>query len=472
MGVWKWLLSLGDREPPVYLEVNRRFAVLNVDALKEKLRLEARAKARGEAEQPPSDSIELDEVEKEIVRIVEEGKARAVEQFWSDIKADNAALASIDIESEIGTIKRRGREAVANFTVEGGRGFGVLEELKRKFIQKKDDLRLFAESHGLTRSATHKSFSAKFLQIAIVVALGALEWYLNSTLLGENQAGGLIAGGQLAFLLMIANIVPAWLVGVYVWRRAIHRSPAMRLFAFSLITVWLAYVVGFNFFAGHIRDAIVASVAGGNPETLVIEYIKDHPFSLNDYKSYLLLILGIGASVIIALDAFFFDDPYYGYGAVSRARDDALEDFHVNKTEIQESLKTNLDNALAEMEAARKTAGQLVATHANALVRREATKHSFTHALDHLDSVGRDLISFYRSTNAAYRKTPAPQTFQKPYALERGDVADAGDPPTMTTARVQELVSEATQTIDQASTTLTDEFTKQAEKYARIEDII
>ena len=87
----------------------------------------------------------------------------------------------------------------------------------------------------------------------------------------------------------------------------------------------------FEFFLAHYRDAIskladndlsalqmmtLMQKLGGQARDTLIQ----NPFVMDDFKSYLLLFVGLLASIFATKKSFELDDPYPGYGKISKSR--------------------------------------------------------------------------------------------------------------------------------------------------------
>jgi hypothetical protein len=149
-------------------------------------------------------------------------------------------------------------------------------------------------------------------------------------LFAKGSEYGLVGGVGTAIGISAFNVVFAFMLGLWPARWMHHRSVLVKSFAFIVVCLGIACIIGLHAFAAHLRDA-TASVGEERAlleawRTLVIS-----PWKLAVLSSYYLFGLGI----IFGLSSFWkghsFDDPYPRYGAIYRrmatARD-AYSDEH------------------------------------------------------------------------------------------------------------------------------------------------
>ena len=75
-----------------------------------------------------------------------------------------------------------------------------------------------------------------------------------------------------------------------------------------------------------------------------IETIQTSTFFMNDNNSYLLLFVGLLAAVFATHKSFGLDDPYPGYGKLSREQDELAEDFNYEQTLSFEEMNVLVDD--------------------------------------------------------------------------------------------------------------------------------
>ena len=141
----------------------------------------------------------------------------------------------------------------------------------------------------------------------------------------------------------IANVGVAYLLGCYIWRYFFHIGSVQKAFATLLALPMMGFIVFLNFFLAHYRDAIskladtdlsarqmmtlMQKLGGQARDTLI-----NNPFVMDDFKSYLLLFVGLLASIFATKKSFELDDPYPGYGKISRELDDLASNFNDEQT--------------------------------------------------------------------------------------------------------------------------------------------
>ncbi len=120
-----------------------------------------------------------------------------------------------------------------------------------------------------------------------------------------------------------------------------------------------------------------------------------------------------------AADGFKMDDPYPGYGKISRKHEEIIHEYTDEKTNIIDDLSHTRDQALEYIRNARQSLAEDSSTLSNALDCRSRLMHNFEEHQVYLNRAANDLLSVYRNANMGARTAPAPGYFNNSYALPK-----------------------------------------------------
>jgi hypothetical protein len=150
------------------------------------------------------------------------------------------------------------------------------------------------------------------------------------------------------------------------------------------------------------------------------------PFSFRDADTWILGMLGLGLSVAAVVDAAGLDDPYPGFGAVARRREEAITSYAAEKSRCFEGLQRLRDAAIADMNQVIEMVRVAEFDLRLAVEGRIRLHANYLRHLDHLDAAYRRLVLGYREANLRSRTVGAPSYFaEEPgvLALERPPLA-------------------------------------------------
>src|ERR1700676_1749736 len=126
------------------------FPVLNTDKIAADMRLAKIGAERGAREEPPSDTIALDDIENAIVERVEAEKNAAHGILLDEVRTFKERLMGLDFEGRFGTIRQAAPAAVSEFRAEAAQGRDELHGLRRHLADLELERDDFRRRHNLT----------------------------------------------------------------------------------------------------------------------------------------------------------------------------------------------------------------------------------------------------------------------------------------------------------------------------------
>jgi hypothetical protein len=179
-------------------------------------------------------------------------------------------------------------------------------------------------------------------------------------------------------------------------------------------------MVGFNLGVAHYRDAL----GGQDPDNagiIALEDLGTHLLSIHDFQSTMLLALGILFSVLAFYDGFGMDDPYPGYGAVSRKWEEACEEFQqVKKGEVS-TLGVLKDQKISRLRGEIDYLANMYSRLPDELQRRRSLATRWEHDMERLQRAANTMVATYREANRRARSSPAPAHFGLPVSMALPD---------------------------------------------------
>lgn len=374
---------------------------IDAKAIARELRLTDEATRLGKSGMPLPTANTLSSVESMIVQRVE--KARQDYVDWAQLRL---RVLSADINlCDVTTLVNRARKADVEFVHHAS---GLMTEHEYELRQLGDvarsrqaELEQFRERNGLTREAAVSTASLRFLKYALLVITVVGEGVLNAGFFAQGLDTGLLGGFAYAALLALLNVMVAFFFGAKLVRFVCHRNAKWRVFgwisAISAMGVMLLIGLGI----GHVRD----SLTSGDVEPLraALASLQSVPFVLKDVLSWTLvgvtLIFGIGA----LLNGFFFDDPYPGYGPLTRNTQAAIDDYEVELQLLRERLETLKQERLNSLDRDVRDAQVRILRFEELLGDKRKTELSLALAFRDAESSLNALLSAFRDENTIAR---------------------------------------------------------------------
>jgi hypothetical protein len=256
-------------------------------------------------------------------------------------------------------------------------------------------------------------------RVFALLGLITIEGFFNGSILSRGLEGGLIAGWVLAICLAAMNTVTAFLFG-WMSHNLVHIKLLRKLGGSLVLVGWIGWMVGFNLGVAHYRDAL----GGQDPDNagiIALEDLGTHLLSIHDFQSTMLLALGILFSVLAFYDGFGMDDPYPGYGAVSRKWEEACEEFQqVKKGEVS-TLGVLKDQKISRLRGEIDYLANMYSRLPDELQRRRSLATRWEHDMERLQRAANTMVATYREANRRARSSPAPAHFGLPVSMALPD---------------------------------------------------
>jgi hypothetical protein len=391
---------------------------MNLEELLGNIGVEKLAISASNDNSPPKKSSKPDSNEEHI-------RQSFIDALFSEIKDINSKIDDykIMIAEKIEESKKSievGAKAAKNFSHAAStlktKQLTKLKSLKKVLKIKINDLEMFKNEHQLERSASYPE-SPIFIG-GIIAVLLLIETVLNGVVLAKNLEGGYLGGLGNALIIAFINVIPAFMVGKYIFIQNWHISKFRRIACRSISFIWFICAIVWNLFVAHTRDHMdLEKPLGNNLE----QFLSNPPISMieiNSLDSWTLLFVGFIFAIIALIDGIKSDDLYFGYGDVDRQvkeTEEKIYDVVKGLTNSLDELKDKYDKDLSTEEQTVKTAKNTIESyHAG----RDMLIRTFEDDVESVKGQAKIQIKKYREVNAKKREDEPPKYFEKePAAL-------------------------------------------------------
>lgn len=438
------------------------FIVIDREQALKRLKVETKATSAGESELPPSDAEGLDGNESEIIAEMGEYVNRAQIDAAENHNVYGQRLAELALLRELSSVTGASQTALGDYraAVKGWRN--RLANAADAIRDSYQELSSFKLEHGLERPA-HGVPPAIYTWSAILGSW-VLESFLNTAFLRVNDDLGILGGFVAALVVAAVNIFAAYMAGRYAWPSVFHRDARRKIPAWLGLVAWFAFLLFWNLFAAHFRDAKSMGVA--DPEVQALPMLFDSPFGLNSIYSYGMLVMGMFFAAIAALAAYKMDDPYPGYGAIYRRHEARCEDYADEIDEALDELRQIRDEGIGGARAVREQLQAQFGMRGQIIAAREAHHARYEEHQEYLGTVGNFLLDQYRSANVKARATPAPKHFSERWRVPRSAL-----PPLPEEPSIQAEVEAAQRSLDKSIETISEAYNEAIERFTSLGDI-
>lgn len=418
MGAWSKIRGFFDRGEPLRAPMDDPFIQIDRADAAASLRLRERGAEQGVLELPPTSMQTLDVVESEVAAFIQDHFERAQIDAANSIRVYDSRLNGLSLIANLSSIRTQAKIALSDFKAEVVNRRGRLANSRDAIVESYAELRDFKKDNGLRRPAHEAPPSSATVGTILVCWL--LESGLNSFLLKVGDSMGWLGGIVAAAAVGAVNVGVAAVVGRMVWPMTNRREPGRRILGWALVVAWLGATLVWNLLAGHYRDA--KSLLLPSPETAALGMLGS---GLESIYSYGLLIAGLVFAFSAAFAGYRMDDPYPGYGPVSRRHAKRCEDYVGDVEDATGELTAIRDDAVGEATDVRMELGRQLAQRQQILTHRDAFRRRYEEYAQHLEATANALLQEYRTANRAVRATEAPARFDVSWALPRAPLPTA-----------------------------------------------
>lgn len=389
------------------------FLKVDVDAMARQMELEEKGKARGAVNLPPPNGQTLDDIESEIAERIEDEARQAYIECTNELRVVDGRIAGLDLMRRFAQARAAADGALADFDAAARAALNRLAILRKHVFQYEQYLEEFKKANGLTRPVHEAKTGIAFW--GFVIGAVVVEAGFNSVLLRVNDDYGFLGGVTIAFVIASINVFIATMFGKYAYRYVNHIKLVPRLFGWGATLLYLTIAVSLNLVGAHYRD--VKGMGATEPGVAAIKSFVESPFSIHDFMSGLLFVLGMAASILAFIVGYRSDDEYPGYGRVGREHQRIQEEYSEGVEDAQSELASIRDTVTELAQSLRDALAKDRREYQSAILSRNSLIANFGQQHPHLETAGNRLLQIYRSANQAARTEAPPAHFQERWQL-------------------------------------------------------
>ena len=446
------------------------FSTLDPEKIRTDLTLSKRGAERGSRNEPPSDTVAMDEVELEVVNAISSLRSEAFENYHKQTSAYDGRLARLDLRTIVPEIKTMLHDAEADFNAEVTKDTNYVFAKKNEVIEADTAYAKFRNRHGLERLPEVEKNPV--LATGILLLIFLVETAANSGFFSATHPGGLFGAIFEAAGISLINLATGFLLGIFALRYVRLPSWLWRVSMGTLTVALVGLALVFNFFAAHYRDAFGLIPPDAEDFMLkasraALSNLISSKYVLLGFQSYLMVLVGLLVVIYATYKGISWLDPYPGYGATYRRYLSRLHEYLRLIDELVRNLQDRKDQAVGELRESITDIRRRDEEYGVVISERSRLTHRYNAYLENLERAGEALLSGYREANRAARTDPPPRTFGQPWRA--GWTREAALADTSKEERRQ-TVEELLLAISQSQTKLLEAFNGALREYEKLRD--
>lgn len=246
------------------------------------------------------------------------------------------------------------------------------------------ELNKFREAHQRTEAAIYPDESKKM--IGLLIFMGVIEAVLNSFFLSKGSEFGLAGGFAMAIVISLLNVLIAFFMSLCL-RSAHSVTTKKNILGITFSALLAMVVVALALFIGHYRAALDDNV--DSAPLKAVKSMAESPLGITTFDSWILVAITFAIFVFVTFKLFKNDDPYPGYGAISRKAKAASENYSRSKTKADKLVAILRDELTNEIDQNYETLDRL--------------SHEFDQEEESLAQLARDYRSFLTQQALEYK---------------------------------------------------------------------
>jgi hypothetical protein len=387
---------------------------IDTAAIARQLNLEARAAERGQSNIPPSDAVTLDAIEQQLIQRIESEWTWQGGELINNLRAYKQRLASYTVHAEFTRLVVRAKDTLTQLREVEHRAEAELGPLREDYLAARNELADFKKMHRLTRPV--RVHAHRWTTFGFLFVLVAFESMANGIFFAKGSEFGLLGGIGTAIVISLINVASCFLLGLWPIRWINHRNLAAKLLGLLLSLAAIACIVALHAFAAHYRDSMAAV---GEDRALARSFatLRANPWVLDNLNSYYLFAMGLFFSLLSIYKGATFDDPYPGYGAMSRRHESRREDYSDQHAHLFDGLTSIKDETIELLDQGITKLPLYPQEAANIRAQRAALVLTFRGYEPAVETAANQLLSQYRDINRTRRSTSTPLYFARPWRL-------------------------------------------------------
>ncbi len=395
--------------------MNFNFPNIEVADIEKTINLKQKAETDGRNNIPPTNSIVRSLTEEEAITAYDNIRHKAVDkavEYLDPIKNKIIGYHAKLTEKHffIDSFRERVKQTLNTAK-------GRLSKIYDIYKTQNSELNHFKLSNDITRDPQSLTPTRIAIGVLVVAGLFIFEAELNKKLLAPALAGGENEALGVVYSVAGLNVIISFIAGYFLLKNIHIKNGIKKVVSKIILSIYSIFIIYLNWCLGAFRaDAEQKGkvIAWGQADQSALQGIENNvllPWTVDfSFYAFVLTFIGISFALISLIDGYYFDDPYPGYGAVGKGRNE-------NKKEINR-LRENLLNEVGllfkkETQKISEKRDQLLSESLKNwsinITILESVFASYSRFVHKISDDTEHIIKEYISLNSMFRSEPAPK---------------------------------------------------------------
>lgn len=330
--------------------------------------------------------------------------SHSVQQALNDI---GNSINDFSIENEINESKRLDKKYEEELASIFAEKKSELIDAKKQLELAEEDLQQFKRTNKINREPNYPVSKIRAFSIVAIILL--FEALINGSFFAKGSDAGLMGGIFIATMVSIVNVSLGFIVGSWLFRQANSIKMLIRIYSRIGYSIIIFFAFFFNYLVAVWRKAL--EVAPDGTEEQFWLFLDSGISSIWDISSLGLFAVGIVCFAVAAYEGYGFDDPYPGYGKMSRQRNINREMLQEERKELAETVNIKFEEYEDWLDDKYVQIKNLKRNLSSSISSFEQQKSIFDNYVTHLEGALEYMLKLYRETNNSERSEPDPVFF-------------------------------------------------------------
>jgi len=419
---------------------------LDTDQIAKVLKVEELGDKQGKQNLPLSETESFDAVEQTIVQKLESEWSWQGGELLNHLRSYAVRLAGYSIDAEFTKLQLQANATITNLRAISHQAEAELGPLREHFLATREELKNFKTSHQLVRPS--RAPSNRWTSFGLLFVLLAIESTLNGIFFAKGSDYGLIGGIGTAIGISLVNVALAFSLGLGPARWTKHNNYVLKAVGSLAFMMGLSLLTVLHAFAAHLREATASFIDEDEAARAAWQALLHNPLHINDPNSAYLFALGMLFAALAIYKGYMFDDPFPGYGAVTRRFAKARDAYSNEHALLFEDLEEAREDVISSLSDGIQRIPTFPQAAANIRAQRTTILEQFRAYEAGVETAVRQLLAKYREANIKARTSGVPSHFRRTWSLPhsfltKSEVAvaltEAEQQPTNSLAALKEL---------------------------------
>lgn len=353
----KKLKALG-KQPSCFDPTTGKFTEPDYESWAQEHKIASRGTEDGREGFPPADLATMDHVHVEIESYVSELATECHTEVTQHLGDLMSRIHAVHDAAGLEVIKNRAKgiadDAMGAYQNQADQSATTLKPVLDEYRSQEEGLAEFKQKHKIgARAADYSKKGEAWLWIT---AIFVVESAVNAVVLADVVPAGVAGAFSMTLVITAVNVLFGALFVGEGWRDTNSVSGSTKVRGYIQVAVFFIVLLAFNILVGHGRDAMQRLEAelrsGGTLEAFAsigvnawAQFLED-PFGFDSFIAPLLVAAGVLSFMLASWKGYERDDPYPGFGKISRRTEQARAMYRDQRDEETELLTERHNEAL------------------------------------------------------------------------------------------------------------------------------